>query len=279
MSASVQAQSDDAKLTEGRFRSHIAKLASDSLHGRPSGTVYERQAAAYISGQLSSMGLPVRPDTFDVHVSGSTIICHNIIAYIDEGADSTIVICAHYDGLGTGSGKSLEIRRHGVHPGADDNASGVALMIELGRYLQGQTGRRYNFLLIALTAHEIGLYGSAHITSELPAHRFRIREVINLDMVGRLDSVSKGLRVSGAQTDTSMQHMLSEANIGGLYLRYDDAVHNDYGNFSSKGYKTLSFTTGIHDDYHRISDTPGRINYSGMVSILKYLERVIEQIR
>ena len=151
-----------AQIQESNLRRHITVLANDSLMGRGTGSTGERMAAAYIESQIRQINLEPMgdpdPDTHrdktffqsfpyqsGVHGSGKEGIAHNVIGFINNRAESTIIIGAHYDHLGLGyDGGSLDANpQDKIHNGADDNASGVAGVIELARYFQKtRPGRR-----------------------------------------------------------------------------------------------------------------------------------------
>lgn len=116
------------------FKQHILFLASDSLHGRAPGSADELKAASYICAQFDSAKCSVLFQKFPF-AKDSAI---NVLGFLDFKKDSTIIISAHYDHLGYGTNKSKEINRKGIHHGADDNASGVAMMIELAQTLSSQ---------------------------------------------------------------------------------------------------------------------------------------------
>ena len=258
------------------FQRHIRYLTSDSLHGRASGTADERRAADYIAAFMKdSCGALITRQrfTFQADSLHSTDTATNIISVVDHHAPETIILCAHYDGLGRGSGHSLELFPREVHPGADDNASGVALMLELARWIHGQHIRRYNFIFLATSAHELGLYGAKHFVGTHFTDTMHVSAVFNFDMVGRLDILQPTLRVTEADRDPVRENIFDHDK-GKLNLRYDNA-QNDYTVFKEHHYHAYSFTTGTHDDYHRHTDTEDKINYPGMMTIYEFMRSVI----
>lgn len=255
------------------FKRHIVFLASDSLHGRAPGTRDELKAAGYIAIQFDSAGVAVSDQRFPFEKDSAI----NIIGVLDFDKDSVILISAHYDHLGYGGKKSKEIMKKGIHPGADDNASGVAMMIELAKWVSAQKNWEYNFVFGAYSAHEAGLYGSSHFAKSKLCDSLKIRAVINFDMVGRLDTLSKTVRVSGAATDSSFHRILLDLNDHPLHFRFDDSniPNSDLKPFAQKELPVLNFTTGVHDDYHRVSDVESKINYSGMREIYQLLQKIL----
>lgn len=306
------------------FKQHVLFLASDSLHGRAPGTVDELKAANYIATQFDSANCkvvfqkfrpilnpspPHPPSTSSLKEKGSIASGQtapdsaiNVFGILDFGKDSTIIISAHYDHLGYGTNKSREIIRKGIHHGADDNASGVAMMIELAKWIDLVSNPppphrpltpspmekgsgiiflardfKYNFLFAAYSAHEAGLFGSAYFAKSKLCNSLKIRAVINFDMVGRLDSTSKTLRISGAETDPVFHTLFHQQQDSVFHFRFDDEniLLSDLNPFAEKGIPVLNITTGIHDDYHRISDVESKINYEGMNSIFRLIKKIL----
>lgn len=278
------------------FRQHILFLASDSLHGRAPGTVDELDAAKYIAAQFDSAHCKVVFQKFPFEKDSAI----NVFGFLDFKKDSTVIISAHYDHLGYGSDKSKEIIKKGIYHGADDNASGVAMMIELSKWIDLVQNSsplhppltptpmdkasgiiflardfKYNFLFAAYSAHEAGLLGSAYFAKSKLCNSLKICAVINFDMLGRLDSTSKSLRISGAETAPKFHTLFHQQQDSIFYFRFDDEniLLSDLNPFAAKGIPVLNFTTGIHDDYHRISDVESKINYEGMNSIYLLLQK------
>jgi hypothetical protein len=268
---------DPARVQE-RLTAHVAILAADTMGGRPSGTAFERMAADYIVAEFQRMGLqPVR-HPFDVPVgAGDTLHCFNLTALLDRQADSTIVIGAHYDHLGMGGAQSLELRKKGIHPGADDNASGVALLLELARSLVAEKGLRYNYLFVATSAHEIGLWGIQDLVKSPEFRRHQLKCYLNLDMVGRLHTEAHILRFSYCKEFPALRAWEALGKPAGLYIRMDESHEtiNDYSVVCDAGLPAISLTTGVHDDYHRISDRPDRLNYAGMKLVFDYCRAIV----
>ena len=168
ISTALSAQQFD----EARILSHIKILADDSLQGRGTGTEGEKMAADYISKTYKSLKLkPVgktksylQPFEFKrgTHGEGESGTAHNVVGFLDNKAQYTIVIGAHYDHLGIGEqGNSLDANPAGkIHNGADDNASGVAGVLELARYFStNKIKEKYNFVFICFSGEEMGLFG------------------------------------------------------------------------------------------------------------------------
>lgn len=257
------------------FKRHIVFLASQPLHGRAPATADERNAADYINCEFMSAGctsVVYQPFPFQ---NDSAI---NIIGMLDLKKDSTVIIAAHYDHLGTGSEKSLEISgKKGIYFGADDNASGVAMMIELIKTISETKNWKYNFVFAGFSAHEAGLFGSDYFSKSTLCSSLKIRAVINFDMVGRMDTTYPTVRISGAETDKLFSNYFKSLTDNAIHFRYDDAniTESDLRSFVEKKIPVLNCTTGIHSDYHKMSDTENKINYQGMEMIFEFIQSML----
>lgn len=269
----LRAQVDTSTALE-RIRQDVMALADDSMGGRPPGGMYELKAARYISEQFSQVDILRDIILFKAYSDKDTLTCSNIIGYIDNKADSTIIIGAHYDHLGMGGSKSRDRFAKGIHHGADDNASGVALMLELARNMASNSvSRRYNYMFVAFSAHEIGLYGSANFTRTEYFKQLKVKLYLNFDMVGRLDSKENKVRASYCKGQQSMKGFFDTDTTSGIVITTDeDNTINDYTIFCEAGVPAISITTGLHSDYHRTGDTADKINYQGIVQIFELLK-------
>lgn len=272
-----------------RLRQHIRVLANDSLLGRGPGTSGETMAATYIERQFKALKLIPKgeqgyyqsfPFKGGAHGTGREGVAHNIIGLVDNKAPTTIVIGAHYDHLGLGhDGNSLDANAQDkIHNGADDNASGVAGLLELARYYQTNNVReKNNFLFICFSAEELGLYGSKYFTDHPTVLLPSINFMINLDMVGRYEA-AKGLSVSGTGTAAIWEPILKQA-AGTLLVKTDSSGMgpSDHASFYLKNISALHFFTGSHGDYHKPSDDWEKINFEGQREVLNLIIRVIEK--
>ena len=262
------------------FKKHVAYLASEQMHGRAPGSADELRAATYIANGLPACTIIYQHFAFkDTSQKGPIVrdTATNLIGFLDCGKDSTIIISAHYDHLGYGSNKSLDLFKKGIHPGADDNASGVAMMLELARYLASGHRLKYNFVFAAYSAHEAGLLGSAYFAQSTFCQKLKIRAIINMDMVGRLDTTAKVLRISGFDTDSAFARFFNAHDDNPIHFRYDDAnlADSDLKPFKDGHIALLNLTTGTHTDYHRSTDTEDKINYPGMLQVYTLLQQLL----
>jgi Zn-dependent M28 family amino/carboxypeptidase len=192
-----------------------------------------------------------------------------------DAAAAALVIGAHYDHLGMGGAGSLDAKPDGrLHPGADDNASGVAALVELARRLAPRRGElRRSVVFAAFAGEEEGTLGSSFFVKTPPAAVRAIAAMLNLDMVGRLRGGA--LEVHGTGTSAAFPALVEGANrTAGLRLVLDPkgAGPSDHNAFFLAGHPVLAFTTGVHDDYHRPTDTAERVDGPGLLRIVDFVE-------
>jgi aminopeptidase YwaD len=215
----------------------------------------------------------------DVFVKGITDLetkkaeAWNVIALL-EGSDSVlkdeyIVIGAHYDHLGMG-GKGSPSRKPdtlAVHFGADDNASGISAMLEMaGKFAAEKPHTRRSLLFVAFDAEEMGTLGSRAFVNDPPVELNKLKTMINLDMVGRLNA-GKSLQVSGTGTSIegdSILKVLASAYDLSLATTPEGYGPSDHASFYSKDIPVFFFTTGPHLEYHTPADAPSTINIAGL---------------
>jgi hypothetical protein len=208
----------------------------------------------------------------------------NVIGYIDNGAPTTVVIGAHYDHLGLGEDRNS--RHTGsdslVHNGADDNASGTAALMELARLLKASRLKTNNYLFIAFSGEELGLFGSKYFTQNPTVDLSTINFMINMDMVGRLNDSTRTLTVGGYGTSPVWGQLYNRQGKEALYhagtYRFDSSGTgpSDHTSFYQKGIPVLFYFTGLHTDYHKPSDDPEKINYAGQAAIVQHVYSLIE---
>ena len=210
----------------------------------------------------------------------------NVVGFIDNGAPTTVVLGAHFDHLGYGEdGNSLQRDQvKDVHNGADDNASGTAALIELARLLKGAKAKSNNYLFIAFSGEELGLFGSKYFTEHPTVDLKTVNYMINMDMLGRLND-SGLLTVSGFGTSPAWATAYATTGKKGLYkgpvqFRFDSSGTgpSDHTSFYRKDIPVLFYFTGLHADYHRPTDDAEKINFTGEVQIVKHIFSVIETV-
>ncbi|HTA81699.1 MAG TPA: M20/M25/M40 family metallo-hydrolase [Bacteroidia bacterium] len=265
------------------MKSIVYTLASDSMHGREAGSIGEIKAKDYIVSYYKKIGLVAYSGSylqkFSFKKDTQTDTAMNIIGMIDNKADSAIVIGAHYDHIGLGGEKSRSLTSSKIHPGADDNASGVAIMISLADLLKKQANKKYNFLFVAFSAEEEGLYGSEAFVNMMKG-KMKVKAMFNLVMMGRLNEQVPTLKITRHNYDNKYDSVFIKAATTKFQLHITDEniSYTDAGAFTNNGICALSFTTGMEDDYHKTSDTADKINYAGMAVIVGYLKECIDRI-
>ncbi len=204
----------------------------------------------------------------------------NVVAYL-KGSDKKlrneyVVIGAHYDHLGMGGwGSSSRMPDSiGVHHGADDNASGVASLMEIAEKLvKNKKQLKRSIIFIAFSAEEIGLIGSKYFTENPVVNIKDIKTMINIDMVGRLKP-SKELSVGGVGTSIEGEKLLNkfisryDLKLG---ISYEGFGPSDHASFYIKDIPVLFFTTGAHEDYHTPLDVVEKINFKGLKTLDDYI--------
>lgn len=205
----------------------------------------------------------------------------NVVGFIDNGAQQTVVIGAHYDHLGWGKdGGSLYKGTDQIHNGADDNASGVSLLLELSNYLEELENQNNNYLFICFSAEELGLIGSKSFLLDPTIDLSAINYMINLDMVGRLDPDDRKLAVGGVGTSPLFKTYTKAITNGKLDINTSESGMgpSDHASFYLKDIPVLFLFTGTHQDYHKPSDDAWKINYAGMSSIFEYTTSLISEL-
>ncbi len=273
----------------------VGYLADDKLEGRAIGTPGEKLAAEYIAAAFERAGLEPKgregyfqPFTVKkatnpheqavIGTDGEGVTGRNVAGYIDNGAANTVVIGAHFDHLGYGNEGSLHRGEKAIHNGADDNASGTAIIMQLAALLKEKSDN-VNYLFLAFSGEENGLWGSNYFSKNSTVDLAAVSYMINLDMVGRLNEEST-LAVNGVGTSPVWMDKLNAANTDSLKLVTSESGvgPSDHTSFYLQDLPVLHMFTGQHSDYHRPSDDAGKINYRGMVRIVRFLERLVEEL-
>lgn len=255
------------------------------MQGRRAGTIGAEKAKNYLVHCYQTIGLKKVHGSFTQSFTFPDDSTHkatatNIIGMINNRADSTIIIGAHYDHLGLGGPKSLSLVNNKIHPGADDNASGVAMMLMLARYLEDSGSKKYNYLFIAFSAEEEGLYGSQAFAAGKLYKPAKTKLMLNLVMVGRLDTRVPVLKIMRSGNEKKYDALLGHltGNNFGLHITAENINYTDAEAFIKNNIPSFSFSTGVSDDYHKITDTPDKINYAGMETITAFTERFINAL-
>ncbi|GAB3951703.1 hypothetical protein GCM10028805_32380 [Spirosoma harenae] len=272
-----------------QIKKHIRYLASDNMKGRGTGSPENAKAARYIANyfrkyRLAPLGTngyyqPFTAKVRRIVVPDSLREAKNVIGFLDNDAPYTIVIGAHYDHLGVGrQGSSLDSLPQGkIHNGADDNASGVAGLLELAQYFSKNNVKEpYNFLFMAFGAEELGLQGSRHFLNNPTLPLDKITFMTCMDMIGRYNP-DRGVGIGGYGTsdawpavfkgvESSIKFFTDRAGNGG----------SDNASFYAKQIPVLFFHTGGHPDYHKPTDDTEKIDAIAEEAILRLEIKLIE---
>jgi hypothetical protein len=297
----------------------ISRQTVDKLLGVPALSQMEQIAASkkQATTQIISGSFEISTDIIRRESPSFNVI--GILPGSDPKLKSeAIVIGAHYDHLGLGGEGSLAPREGQIHHGADDNASGVAGLIELARMLSTQNQKpRRTIVFIAFSGEEEGLIGSSYYVNHPVVPLANTVAMINMDMIGRLKD--QNLIVGGVGTasewrslidaDNSLQGMTVTANSAGavsanldlnlpivvgangrpvvtldpsrkfmLTLNEDGFGPSDHSSFYARQVPVLFFWTGTHNDYHKPSDTADKINYEGEARIVSFVAYIVRDI-
>lgn len=194
-----------------------------------------------------------------------------------------VIIGAHFDHLGNGGpgSSSRAVDTTGIHPGADDNASGVALMLELAKkFAKTKNSHRRSIVCIAFSGEEEGLLGSKHFTEEPGIDLSKVNAMINLDMVGRLNE-EQLLHISGVGTAEGLKDLVrtnADTSQIRLILSEEGYGPSDHSSFYGKNIPVLFFFTGAHLDYHTPADTWNKLNYNGIANISHIVYNVTKEL-
>ena len=272
------------------YTADVTYLAHDSLEGREVGTKGELIAADYIAARMKENGLSpkgnndsyfqifarnMKAHPHDTSGAGEKIEGRNVLGFIDNDVEKTIVIGAHYDHLGYGEEGSLADSAGQIHNGADDNASGVSAMLGLAKKLKGKK-LKTNVLFIAFTGEEKGLWGSNYFVKNATIPTKEMAYMINMDMVGRLDTANR-LAIYGIGTSPLFRPILDSCNTFGFQSKFDSSGvgPSDHTSFYLEDVPVLHFFTGQHKDYHKPTDDTEFINFEGIEKVANYIEKVV----
>ena len=273
----------------------VVYLASDFLEGRETGTKGEALAADYIAYRYAQLGMKTINEkegyfqSFPFKQLSNPHAAHtkapkegngkNVVGYMDNGADKTIVIGAHYDHLGMGMAGSLHAGEPAIHNGADDNASGISAMLLMADWIKSENLKESNFLFIAFSGEEMGLFGSKYYAEHPSIDLDKVSAMINMDMVGRLNN-EKVIAINGVGTSPVFKDMIINNKTAGITAKTTDSGigPSDHTSFYLKDVPVLHFFTGQHMDYHKPGDDSHLVNYTGIHEVSSYIYALIKKI-
>jgi aminopeptidase N len=275
--------------SEERILAHVKYLAGEELEGRGLGSAGLEKAAAYIASEFKKAGLKPGGDEnsfFQVWQDkggkeNKMMTLKNVVGVIPgkktEWTDQSLVVCAHYDHLGFGWPDVREGNEGRIHYGADDNASGVAVLLELAKLLGKNSSADRTIIFIAFTAEESGLRGSRFYvknSKKYPAKK--IMGAINLDTIGRLGK-NKILILSSSSASEWKHIARGIGFVTGIEyeLVSQDLDASDQVSFFNAGVPAVQIFSGANRDYHRPSDRVDKIDSAGMVKIATFTREAI----
>jgi len=221
--------------------------------------------------------------TVDANVDVERVVktTRNVAGYLAGLTDEYIVIGAHYDHLGLGEQYSMAPSLAGtIHPGADDNASGTAGVIELARWFSTQPKQKRGILFLTFAGEELGLLGSSYFVNHPSLPLDKDVAMINMDMIGRVRDGK--VFIGGVGTGSTLKKLLEEVTPKyGLHIDYSEAGYgsSDHTSFTTKQVPVLFFFSGLHSDYHKPSDTWDKIDAPDAVKLLQMIGEVSEDLR
>ncbi|MDB5253049.1 MAG: family metallo-hydrolase [Flaviaesturariibacter sp.] len=242
----------------------------------------KQSAKKYLGDESATLDIRLKTDIGAKSRKGT-----NVVGYLDNGAATTIVLGAHFDHLGRGEDNN-SMQRTGepaIHNGADDNASGTAALIEIARLLKASKLTTSNYLFIAFSGEELGLFGSKYFVEHPTVDLGSVSFMVNMDMVGRLNDSSHTMTVGGYGTTPTWGQLYGLTGkkklvSGDLRFRFDSSGTgpSDHTSFYNKGIPVLFYFTGLHADYHRPTDDANRINYMGELQVVRHIYSLVETV-
>ncbi|WP_295122459.1 M20/M25/M40 family metallo-hydrolase [uncultured Chitinophaga sp.] len=267
----------DYQPSASRIKANVGYLASEKLKGRGTAEKGGKKASAWVAKQFKKLGLQLgngnsyfQDFTFNKN-KHNNIPSRNVIGYLDNGAAYTIVIGAHYDHLGTAGLFDGKYPVGQIHNGADDNASGVAGLLEFARYYT-QNGEKepFNFLFISFGGEELGLQGSKYYVAHPTLPLEKMHFMLNMDMIGRYNG-ERGIGIGGYGSAQEWPAIFKDVKQDGIKYFTDAAGKggSDHGSFFVAGVPVMFFHTGGHDDYHKPTDDVEKLKAVEEASIIE----------
>jgi Zn-dependent M28 family amino/carboxypeptidase len=219
--------------------------------------------------------------SLNVNVESTRATVNNVLAYLPGKTDEYVIIGAHYDHLGHGYYDSLAPSLIGeIHPGADDNASGTAGVLELARLLAPKKGQlQRGILFMSFAGEELGLLGSAAWVKEPTLPLGKAVAMLNMDMIGRIKDDK--VYIGGVGTGADFKSLLEEEQSKSKFkIEYSPGGYSasDHTSFVTKKIPVLFFFSGLHSDYHKPSDTWDKINAPSAAQFLDFIDDIALKI-
>jgi Tol biopolymer transport system component len=283
----IALNNDNTNASSGIIAASVSGSAADSLLAPSNKKLKDLQTALDQENPHAEGGfvLPKVKVTLACGVEHLKKNDADVVAYLPPAAgnDEYVLVGAHYDHLGRGGSSSLERagEENKIHPGADDNASGTAWMMELAAALAKERADhpekfRRGMIFAGWSGEEIGIIGSAAFCDHPPVPLNKIVAYVNADMVGRLRD--NKLTMQGVGSSHAWRKLIEKRNVAAgfnLSLQDDPYLPTDVTSFYTKNVPVLNLFTGAHEDYHRPTDTADKINYDGLERIAKFSEQIV----
>ena len=266
----------EAEPSEANLQSWVRTLAGAELRGREAGTRDALRAARSIAERFSAIGVD-RPDAsgYCRAFSEGSLHDHNVVAHLPprQSACRWVVLGAHYDALGVD-------RRGRIYPGADDNASGVSLLLEAARLLASERRPDAGVVFIAFGGEEKDLSGSRAYVRDPSLPLDRVALMINVDMVGKRPAGHPGIGYQpygreSQGTDRLVKLAAGRAKVGVIPMRLGD--RSDSASFAPH-VPTVFFSTAVSAEYHQPTDTPERVDYGQVRRALELVLELVESV-
>ncbi len=271
-------------ITSDELKTHLYIVASDEMEGRDTGSEGQKKAGKYLIEQYQKMGVS-HPKSMSSYYQivpkealngrrGSLPQSENILAFIEgsEKPEEIVVVSAHYDHVGMSNGE--------IYNGADDDGSGTVALLEMAQAFQlakkAGSGPKRSILFLHVTGEEHGLLGSKYYADNPIFPMANTVANLNIDMIGRCDPGNCGKEyvyvIGSEMLSTDLKKINETANKETVNLelnyKYDDPndkdrlyYRSDHYNFAKNGIPVIFYFDGIHEDYHKPTDTPDKIDY------------------
>lgn len=271
---------------------HVTVLAGEAGGGRATGSQAELRAARYLAEQLEALEAEPLPGgegflrSFDGHVSGADVTGWNVVGYLAASngsaeGESWVLLGAHYDHIGRGEvpGSPEAGEEYSeVHPGADDNASGVAAVLAAAGRLKGKPLAR-NVILAFWSGSEIGGEGSRAFLASSAVDPAKIAAHVSLHMVGRMSDYR--LMIQAVGTSPVWPRLIEQVNVPvGFSVQTDHGLREpgDVQSFIDAGIPSVELSTGGHADYHQPSDLPETLNYEDLEEVARFAALMVSKL-
>ena len=273
------------------FKSRVGYLASDKLGGRSAGSKGDILARDYMVDLFEKSSSSVTIQEFEVITNRrtqETAITYNVIGVLPGNdpllKDEFVIVGGHYDTT-PNPPKARRLFFDNINNGADDNASGTAMVLELFEKYASTNSHKRTLVFILFGGEELGLLGSKHYAENPTINLDKVQLMVNLDMIGRLDE-DKNVYLGGVPTayglDKAIKPFIESSNLNVTSYQHTASgvrslfSRSDHYNFYRKDVPSLFFFTGIHKDYHTPRDEANLVNYEGLKLISDLAEKVID---